>query len=626
MTRSTRNSLWLRQTAYTVIVFALVAVAFTSLEIVSSYKSERSRFQELGNELIDAFYNAAARAAFHVDRLQAESVIEGMMRFEELQYVSITTDLDTVLARRTRQFEDSSGASALAIRLFADITTYQRDLTVDRSDYVVGEQREHNDGLVIVGKFEIRADPGVIGQTFADVIKARIVYLLIEFLLLASALAYIFYRTTTRPLMDVAEQLRGLDLRDTKMVGLTNLRAHRDDELGLVIDRINDLFRRIEEQQTDLIHREKIGALGSMLAEVAHELNNPLAVVSAQAELLAETASDDRTRERAYKILNPAKRCADIVRKFLSLARQRKIEKTVLDVQSLVTESLEMLGYQLAKRNVMVKTDIAPDTPKIWGDGSQLSQVLINIVVNAQQSLSSSDLARNIHIRAYSDANSEKVTISIADNGPGIPANIRNKIFDHFFTTKPEGRGTGLGLAFCKSIIEAHGGSIAAADVEPTGAMFVIELPSTNRESEDVSILARTQKSLSNLRVLVVDDDEPLATSIAEVLTQYGHSPTTAFSAEQAIVRLERSEFDVILADVHMPETDGMEFYRRAISMDKALTEKFVFVTGDALDPRLIDFFEEQHRPYINKPFELQELVAIVENVLYKPKESASVK
>jgi two-component system NtrC family sensor kinase len=385
-----------------------------------------------------------------------------------------------------------------------------------------------------------------------------------------------------------------------------------------VIDRINDLFRRIEEQQTDLIHREKIGALGSMLAEVAHELNNPLAVVSAQAELLAETTNDEKTRERAYKILSPAKRCANIVRKFLSLARQRKIEKTVLDVRSSIAESLEMLSYQLAKRNISVETQIDPDTAKIWGDESQLSQVLINVIVNAQQALGVSDGDKHIRIRAYSDTATKTVTISIADNGPGIPADIRSKIFDHFFTTKPEGRGTGLGLAFCKTIIEAHDGSIVAKDVDPNGTEIVIELPSTNRVREDVSNRVRTRERLSNLRVLVVDDEEPLAKSIAEVLTQYGHAPVTAFSAEQAIERLEHAEFDVILADVHMPEIDGMEFYRRAVSMDKTFAEKFVFVTGDALDPRLTEFFEERHRPYIHKPFELQELVAIVENVLFK--------
>ena len=114
MTRSMTKSLWVRQTAYTVIVVAAVAIALTGTEIMSSYHGERARLQAFGNQLIDSFYDAAARAAFHVDRLQAEAVIEGLMKFEELQYVSISTDLNTVLARRTRQLSDT-GENRLAV-------------------------------------------------------------------------------------------------------------------------------------------------------------------------------------------------------------------------------------------------------------------------------------------------------------------------------------------------------------------------------------------------------------------------------------------------------------------------------------------------------------------------------
>jgi signal transduction histidine kinase/ActR/RegA family two-component response regulator len=613
------KSLWVRQTAYTVIVVAVVAMAITGTEIVSSYYDERARLHDFGNQLIDSVYDSAARAAFHVDRLQAEAVIEGLMNFEELQYVSISTDLDAVLARRTGLL-DESAEDTLAVWLFSDIARFQRTLTIDRSEFISGQQRVDSGGVVSVGSIEVWADPAVVGHSFASNIRARIIDLAIEFLVLGTALAYIFYLTTTKPLVNVAEQLGKIDPHGLELDRLEQLKSHRNDELGLVVDRINELLRRIDEQQADLIHREKVAALGSMLAEVAHELNNPLAVVTAQAELLAETATDEKTRERADKILRPAKRCANIVRKFLSLARQRKIEKSVLDVRRLIGDSVEMLNYQFAKRNIRIKTEIDPDVARIWGDGAQLGQVLINILINAQQSLIGTDGDKEISVIARLGNGGESVIISVTDTGPGIPGDIRHKIFDHFFTTKPEGRGTGLGLAFCKSVVETHGGTIVMKDVRPHGAEFVIDLPNTTRADVNVIGRAHPDQSLSALRVLVVDDEEPLATSIAEVLTRYGHTATTAFSSEQAMARLDGMEFDVILADVHMPGEDGMDFYRRVLAMDKTMAERFVFVTGDALDPRVIEFFEEQRRPYINKPFELRELIAVVEQVLLAPK------
>jgi signal transduction histidine kinase/ActR/RegA family two-component response regulator len=602
-----------------VVVVAVVAVALTGTEVVSSYHGERDRLLQFGTHLIDTFEDAAARAAFHVDQLQAEAVVEGLINFDELQYVDISTDLNAVLARRTRQ-HDEFGEDPLAAWLFSDVTKFERVLTVDRSEFVSGSQRTDNEGIVSVGTIEVWVDPIVVGHTFTSNIRARIIDLAIEFLILGTALAYIFYLTTTKPLVNVADQLGEIDPQGSELARLEKLKSHRDDELGLVVDRINELLRRIDEQQADLIHREKIAALGSMLAEVAHELNNPLAVVTAQAELLAETATDQKTLERAHKILRPAKRSASIVRKFLSLARQRKIEKSVLDARRLIGESVEMLNYQFVKGNIRIETDIDSGVARIWGDGSQLGQVLINILMNAQQSLSGIDGDKVISVAARPGKNGESVRIAVTDSGPGIPLEIRHKVFDHFFTTKPEGRGTGLGLAFCKSVVEAHGGTIKVENAEPHGARFVIELPSTARTEEKAHGSVHLDHPLSALQVLIVDDEEALASSMAEVLSRHGHSATTAFSSEQAIALLDGANFDVILADVHMPGEDGMDLYRRVLAIDKTMAERFVFVTGDSLDPTLIDFFEEQQRPYLNKPFELRELITVVERVLLTPK------
>jgi len=275
-----------------------------------------------------------------------------------------------------------------------------------------------------------------------------------------------------------------------------------------------------------------------------------------------------------------------------------------------------MLSYQFSKRNISVDVDIDSDVANVWADGSQLGQVLINILINSQQALGSVEQNRKISIRAYNADDDGCIEISIKDNGPGIPGEIRSKVFDHFFTTKPEGRGTGLGLSFCKNVVEAHGGSISVHDVAPQGTEVLIHLPGTTKAELSSSVPADSGERGKPLTVLVVDDEESLANSIAEVLTRYGHSPTAVFSADEALGCLNGSDFDVILADVHMPGVDGMEFYRRVQAMNAALADRFVFITGDALDPQLTDFFEGEHRPYINKPFEIRELIAIVQDQL----------
>ena len=279
-----------------------------------------------------------------------------------------------------------------------------------------------------------------------------------------------------------------------------------------------------------------------------------------------------------------------------------------------------MLSYQFANRNVILRQEVDADVTRIWGDGPQLSQVIINVLINAQQALSACEGDREVLIHVSFISSSNRVVVAIADNGPGIPEEIRHKVFQPFFTTKPEGRGTGLGLSFCRSVIEGHGGSIEIEDVEPHGTTVHIELPGTTSHEVEKRTRAHLAQALTSLRVLVVDDEISLASSIAEALENYGHVAVTAGSAAQATALMERDIFDIILADIHMPDTDGMTFYRNVQRNDAEAADRFVFITGDSVDPELIEFFEEQRRPFLYKPFEISELIRVVEQSVLAPK------
>ena len=365
---------------------------------------------------------------------------------------------------------------------------------------------------------------------------------------------------------------------------------------------------KIEAQREALIHRERVGALGSLLAGVAHELNNPLAIVMAQAELLAETANDKKTKERADKILRPAERCTRIVRTFLALARQREVKKAHVDVRDLINDVRELLDYQFRTNDVEVTVDIAPDLPAIWGDAAQLSQALLNLLVNAQQALMEVSTHRAVRIRA-ARGEEHNLIITVSDNGPGIPSSIRDRVFEPFFTTKAEGHGTGLGLSYCLSVAESHGGTVKVEKTRTAGTTITFTLPigiadpaADDRQGQAIIRSGRL------LRILIVDDETELLDTMVEELERLGFSAVGCPNAIAAIDALSAEEFDLILTDIRMPGVDGPAFYKDVCARKPSLRDRFIFITGDALNERASHFIETTKAPCVYKPFEMKDL------------------
>src|SRR4029453_7507340 len=184
--------------------------------------------------------------------------------------------------------------------------------------------------------------------------------------------------------------------------------------------------------------REKLAALGSLLAGVAHELNNPLSVVVARAVLLEEQG-DSATQGAALKIRPAAERCARIVRTFLAMARQQQPERGPVALNEVVTAALDIASYAIRTSSIDVSLDLADDIPLILADADQLHQVLLNLIINAQQSLQDSPGPRRIKVKSRFDARAGTVAIKVRDNGPGIPEHLRARVFEPYFTTKPTG-------------------------------------------------------------------------------------------------------------------------------------------------------------------------------------------
>jgi PAS domain S-box-containing protein len=374
----------------------------------------------------------------------------------------------------------------------------------------------------------------------------------------------------------------------------------------------------IERQKEALYQSEKLAALGSLLAGVAHELNNPLAIVLGQALMLREAAQEraelDRQfesfAERGAKIEAAANRCARIVKTFLAMARQREAERGEVRIPDLIERVLDLLSYGLRTAGIEVSTDIPDTLPTILADSDQLHQVLLNLVMNAKQALEGEPAPRRVSIVVRADREAAKLDIRICDNGPGVPEAIRTRIFEPFFTTKPQGVGTGIGLAVSRGLIEAHGGALILEPPRPDeGASFVIRLPIVPATAADAALAADAAPAAvaktSRRRALLVDDEVEILALLVEILDRLGFDCERASSGEAAkrILAASSATFDLVLCDIRMPNGDGPALYDWLCAEQPRTAGRIVFVTGDVLGPAAARFIARSGRPVVEKPF-----------------------
>ena len=249
----------------------------------------------------------------------------------------------------------------------------------------------------------------------------------------------------------------------------------------VIVASIDDLTERleaeaeIERQEKQLFQLEKMSALGEVLSGIAHELNNPLSVVVGNAHLLLEEDIGDDLRPRIERMTKAAERCVQIVRTFLSMARDRPLDLQTKTADDIVTTAAETFAASDVSAGIDVTLDVPEGLPQLSVDPVQIVQVFVNILSNGAQALKAAGINGKITIAARKVSKGVRFTIS--DNGPGVPAEIRDRIFDPLFTTKDVGDGTGLGLALCHRIAVAHGGLLELEEGGAPGATFAIELP-----------------------------------------------------------------------------------------------------------------------------------------------------
>ncbi len=355
-------------------------------------------------------------------------------------------------------------------------------------------------------------------------------------------------------------------------------------EVGSAVVVVEDITEQ-QAIEAQAIQSEKMAAVGTLVSGVAHELNNPLTSITGLAEFLLEQpegAAPDREHVRV--IAEEAHRAAAIVRNLLTFARKGPSEPQRLDLGEVVDRTLSLMDWELRLQGIAVERRAARDLPPVTGDRQQLQQVVLNLVTNAAQALATLPAGLPRRITVETDARGEDVVVRVADTGLGIPADVLPQVFSPFFTTKPHGEGTGLGLFISYGLVEGHGGTLTADSRPGTGAVFTLALP---RERAGASFAAGAEAPpaapapAGGRRILVVDDDPGVRRMVAALFAREGHAVDAVADGDAALRLARMGDYDLVVAD-RRAAAGGGPFLQALEREHPGWTGRAIVATADA--------------------------------------------
>ena len=361
-----------------------------------------------------------------------------------------------------------------------------------------------------------------------------------------------------------------------------------------------------------LVQSERMSAVGELVAGVAHEINNPLQTIVGCVELLLEEQSSPQLQHRDLQLVRQeAARAGQIVRNLLAFVRRGAPDRIGCDLNQIVRATLELREYHLTQQNINLVVDLAQVPLPIVANREEIQQVVLNLLMNAEQAMADLPGSGSITIRTRSEGGTE--TLQVSDEGPGISADLKGRIFEPFFTTKEVGKGTGLGLSISLGIATSHGGSLKLCP-STRGACFELALPASQPSAARARPPAPQQADGSRTsRALVVEDEAPIRGLLVRLLTRRGVEVVEAGSLKDAVLFVERGPFDLVLCDVTLGDGSGIECFRQVRTLRPELARRFVFVTGDA--GSIWEQADLASVPVLAKPFTAADLNRVLADV-----------
>ena len=398
--------------------------------------------------------------------------------------------------------------------------------------------------------------------------------------------------------------------------GFAISRVHMSEMLSRQAEELAAAVWKREQIHKQLLHSERLAAVGEMAAGAAHEINNPLAIISGRAQMMLHKETDAEKARALGLIVDQCTRASKILSDLMRFARPALPKKEPVSLNAVVYEVLSIFEERYRSHGIELNHELAASLPKILLDRGQMQQVLVNLLINAEHAITSPGI---VTVTTSITPSGNMVTVAVSDTGCGIPRERLKTVFEPFFTTKEEGKGTGLGLSLAHSIVAAHEGTIGVKSTVNKGTTFTVSLPVTEDLKEETKP-DRPQSAVSasthaaGKRVLVVDDEEHVRAVISEALSEAGYEVEQAANGHIALEIARQTHVDLITLDIRMPRMDGMSVLRAL--RDQGPKRPVIVVTGLASEEEIETAKELGVFTCIRKPFEVTQLLAETDRAL----------
>jgi two-component system NtrC family sensor kinase len=381
-------------------------------------------------------------------------------------------------------------------------------------------------------------------------------------------------------------------------------------------------YEDLRKTQEQLLQSEKMSAVGQLISGVAHELNNPLTAILGYAQLLESEGLQDRAQDYVRKLFKQAQRTHRVVQNLLSFARQRKSQKTEVDLRKVLEETLTLREYDLKVNNIAIEREVDANTPLADADPHQMEQVFLNIINNALDAMLENGPRGTLKVKVY--AKDKFVYVEFHDSGPGIQDPKR--IFDPFYTTKSIGKGTGLGLSICYGIVKEHGGDIVARNRAEGGAILEVRVPITGQSTVTAEMEATPAKRELAIEgyVLVAEEEEAVLEFERDVLVGAGARVVTVSSGEAMKGRLLTEKFDVVVTNGTQAQWGAREMFQWLKENCPGMEKRVLFTFSTLMDLDMRSFLQSNNIPFLVKPFEVADLITAARKLLQKTQAAAA--
>ncbi|MFP4416238.1 MAG: response regulator [Chitinispirillaceae bacterium] len=392
-------------------------------------------------------------------------------------------------------------------------------------------------------------------------------------------------------------------------------------------DMVSKRTQELEKANARLHQIEKMEAVGQLAGGVAHDFNNHLTIIQGYCEFLLNRHEMSSEAKRVLnQIYNSGKRSADLTKQLLAFSRQGMYDQQVVDINSIVVETINLLNRSMQK-NITIQSLTEAASPYVWGGASHLQNAILNLALNARDAMPDGGILTIETFNQHLDQNFGRdlsftfqtgnyVVVSVKDTGTGIEKDVLDHIFEPFFTTKKENKGTGMGLAAVYGIAKSHGGAITVDSTLGKGTTFNLYLPITNKVSAGDKKKNVFLNSVREEQILIVDDDRDVSQTIKDMISSLGYSVMVADSGEEAVsvFRDKHRDIRAVFIDMVMPGMDGGRTFFKLKEIDPQINA--IMVSGYTLTENVQHAIENGAKGFLQKPFGFDQIKEVLVKIM----------